>query len=280
MDLIQTPIPVERHDLSNGRWYTPIDSYWEEHFGEDTPKIYKRSSTTFDGVIDKGMGFARWLGNSSSYDAAMDYANERATKGTIVHDYCERLLLGTEIDLSHPWHDKETDRLIPIDDEIIKYVMSFVQFTQGIEYTTEALEICMFDLAADNEGNQLHPWAGTADWVTRIVNKKGEEERWLIDFKTGNAYNTHQLQLTSYKMLWDALFPELPIDGIGCLYLKSGWRKEPNFTFKKYNPVPELWNKVVELSDWANNYPVPRFRQELPTVFQIEKAQDNTKESK
>ena len=53
-ELLQTSIPVIRHDLNNGRWYTPVDEYWEENFGEGIPKIYKRSSTTFEDALDKG----------------------------------------------------------------------------------------------------------------------------------------------------------------------------------------------------------------------------------
>ena len=287
-DLLQTPIPVERHDLANGRWYAPLDDYWNKEFGEDTPKIFKRSSTTFEDALDKGIGFHRWLGNANSYEDAMEYANKRATIGTIVHDFCERLLLGQKINLVEQpsWYDAESDKLIPISREIVKYIMSFKQFCDDAsvngEFTTEALEICMFDLAADNKGNQLHPWAGTADWVVKLVNKKGKEERWLIDFKTGNAYQTHQLQLTSYKILFESLFPDLKIDGIACLYLKSGWRKKPNYTLKKYKEDKQTWKKVVEVSDWVHNYPVPSFPKDLPTTFSLieEEEQETKKESK
>jgi hypothetical protein len=250
--------------------------------------IYKRSSTTFENVLDKGIGFHTWLGNSPTYEAAMDYANKRAAIGTIVHDYCERLLLGTKIDFEQQpkWHNKDTDELIPVTREMIKYIMSFMQFCEDSqvngEFTTEATEICMFDLAADSEGNQLHPWAGTADWVVRLVNKKGKEERWIVDWKTGKPYNAHQLQLTSYKILWESLFPDYPIDGVACLYLKSGWRKAPNYTFKKYKCDEATWKKVVEVSDWANNNPVPSFPKDLPTTFTLvkeEEEQEQLKES-
>jgi hypothetical protein len=286
-ELLQSPIPVERHDLANGRWYSPLEDYWEEHF-KDAPMIYKRSSTTFENVLDKGIGFHTWLGNAPTYQDAMDYANKRATIGTIVHDYCERLLLGTKIDFEREtkWHNKDTDELVPITREMIKYIMSFMQFCEDSqvngEFTTEATEICMFDLAADSEGNQLHSWAGTADWVVRLVNKKGEEERWIVDWKTGKPYNVHQLQLTSYKILWESLFPDYPIDGVACLYLKSGWRKAPNYTFKKYKCDEATWKKVVEVSDWANNNPVPSFPPDLPTTFTLveeEEEQEQLKES-
>lgn len=284
VELLQTPIPVERHDLSGVRWYGATDSYWDKHF-PDTPKIYKRSSTTVENAIDKGIGFNKWLGNSPTYDAAMEYANYRATIGTMVHDYCERVLRGIEVDfLKEPkWLNQETGELITVTREVQKYMMSFTQFCEDISqngnFITEALEICMYDLATDNEGNQLHSWAGTADWVVKIVNKKGVEERWMIDFKTGNAYNTHQLQLTSYKILFESLFPDHQLDGLACLYLKGKWRKKPNYTFKKYTPDIETWNKVVAVSDWANNYPVPSFPQELPTTFSLKEAQVQLKES-
>ena len=48
-ELLQSPIPVERHDLADGRWYSPLESYWEENV-KDEPMIYKRSSTSFENV--------------------------------------------------------------------------------------------------------------------------------------------------------------------------------------------------------------------------------------
>jgi len=285
-ELLNSPIPVERHDLPNGRWYTPTDTYWHKQFGEETPKIYKRSSTTFEDCLDKGIGFNKWLGEANSYEDAMKYANKRATIGTMVHDYCERLLNGIDLDFTEQpsWHNKETDELIPVTDEIKKYLMSFMAFCDDSQqhgnFITEALEICMFDLAADNEGKQIHNWAGTADWVVRLINKKGEEERWLIDWKTGNPYpKPHQLQLTSYKILWESLFPDKPIHGAACLYLKSGWRKKPNYTLKKYEFDPKTWKKVVDISEWVNNYPVPAHRKEYPTTFTLKKEEQEIKES-
>ena len=79
----------------------------------------------------------------------------------MVHDYCERLLNGIDLDFTEQpsWHNKETDELIPVTDEIKKYLMSFMQFCDDSQqhgnFITEALEICMFDLAADNEGKQI-----------------------------------------------------------------------------------------------------------------------------
>jgi hypothetical protein len=224
-------------------------------------------------VVSKGYGFDKWLGNSPTYEHAMEYANKRAMIGTIVHSDVEQLLLGEEIDMSMDWLDHD-GKMYKRTDEMAKYLMSFIKFTEDVEYETEALEICMFDLAADNEGNQLHPWAGTADWIVKITNKKGISERWLVDWKTGNDYPIHQLQLTSYQMLFESMFPDLKIDGIGCLYLKSGWRKEPNYKFKKFKFIPKTWNKVMDVSLWSENNPVPKFRRELPLSFSLKQVQE------
>ena len=80
-------------------------------------------------------------------------------------------------------------------------------------------------------------------------------------------------------ILFESLFPDHQLDGLACLYLKSGWRKKPNYTFKKYKPDIETWNKVVAVSDWANNYPVPSFPQELPTTFSLKEAREQQEES-
>ena len=71
-----------------------------------------------------------------------------------------------------------------------------------------------------------------------------------------------------------SLFPDYPIDGVACLYLKSGWRKAPNYTFKKYKCDEATWKKVVEVSDWANNKPAPSFPRDLPTTFTLVKEEE------
>ena len=60
MDMLESPISVERFDLANGRWYQPTVQWWEENGDADDCPVFP-SVTTIDQVIDKGIGFHKWL---------------------------------------------------------------------------------------------------------------------------------------------------------------------------------------------------------------------------
>ena len=81
---LETKYKVDKVDI-NGRWYFPKDK-------KDHLTFYFPSVTTILGVVDKGEGFHRWLGNSLSYDHAMDYGNAAAQVGSITHAYIMELL--------------------------------------------------------------------------------------------------------------------------------------------------------------------------------------------
>jgi len=185
-DLVDTPIPIERFDL-NYRWYCPILSWYKENVDAKAKEVpldwYKPSTTTICDIVSKGVGFNMWLGNAVSYDAAMAYANERATIGTMVHDACERLISGDEVNTDIGWIDRKTSEIHEWHDEHRKYIMSFLAFYDLAEFRTEATEIALY--------HPKHPTAGTIDWVVKVKNKKGNWERWMIDFKTGKGYDIH-----------------------------------------------------------------------------------------
>ena len=76
--------PLQRHDLNNGRWY------------EDSKGRYYISVTSFD-IIDKGVNFHNWLMNNGQ--DAIRIRDEKATIGTIVHAYIDKLVMGEDVDL-------------------------------------------------------------------------------------------------------------------------------------------------------------------------------------
>jgi len=211
-------VPVERHDLKNGRWYAPLKEWWEENRKDEDRPFYPSVTTVIGCVMDKGIGYEKWLGNAVSYENAKKYANERATIGSVVHDMCESLLWGAEIDLEGPEGAEEkwiyNDEPYPITTEIKKYLMSFVTFVKQskMEMLTTEIAILSFNMEI----------SGTADIVAYLTDKKGNRNLWLLDIKTGNEYETHKLQLQPYTANWNEAFPEYPIERHGDLYLKSG----------------------------------------------------------
>jgi hypothetical protein len=179
----------------------------------------------------------------------------------------EWLLHGDTVDTDTAFIDSHTGEFYPWDDEHRKYIMSFLEFYKTTEFDTEATEVSIW--------HPDHPTAGTVDWVVQAKHKKTKKwERWMIDFKTGNAYDTHQLQLSDYKMLWDLQFPDQKIDHIAGLYLKSGWRENPNFKFVVYDFRPDIVKNVFEIWKFSNPKAAPKFKKEYPATFELEEKEN------
>lgn len=288
-------IPVERHDL-NGRWYAPTDEWWKENGEGDKP--FRRSSTTILNVLANGIGYDSWLGNSHGYSAAMDYANERARIGTVVHEIIRELYSGLDLNYENQWYDPVEEQTIALSREIQEYIESYRVFHDNYKPQVIACETSLF--------NPDLEWAGTADLVCmldsriyingvigslkrkykkasveyknwldeeiakneRKLAKAGEPQRWLIDFKTGNEYPSHWPQLISYKMAWDSISEE-KIDRIGCLYLKSGYKLRPAYKLTEHKFNPELWESILKIDNLMNR-PKPSFKLELPDSIKLE----------
>lgn len=251
--------PVERFDLSNGRWYSPPEE-----------EIYYPSSTTVLNVLSKGIGYEKWLGNSMGFETAMKYARDRAQIGTCIHEMVQTLLNGGEIlfkeeDLYRTWWDADNQETVDITQEHVKYMLSFEQLHKDLKLEPIATELAMF--------HPELPWSGAADFVG-YVEYKGEREFWLIDWKTGQEYKReHQLQLTSYLMLWRKHVPELT-PRIAAAYLKSGWRKKPNYTIRIHPPMGKEWLQTLNLYQYMNNNPQPNFGLELPNSLTLEQEDE------
>ena len=84
--------------------------------------------------------------------------------------------------------------------DINKRLMGFCQFWEDYKPITLASEIQL--------QHKDIPFCGTADFVGIIADPKtNKNEITLIDYKTGMPYKTHQVQLSSYAMIWNKLFP-------------------------------------------------------------------------
>ena len=189
---VQPKYIVKRQDTGIGRVYR-----WND--GDNKADIY--SVTTLLNVIDKGIGFHKWLGNSPSYDMAMDYGNKRAEIGTMVHAFCSMLSWGMEVNTANGWEDNNFVKH-PVPDEAKKRLLGFIDFFKAERPIMAASEIMLFN-PKQMEGGLQYPFAGTADmiyWGT----KKGKADMVLCDIKTGKEYpKLHALQLTGYKLLRD-----------------------------------------------------------------------------
>lgn len=256
---LETPFKTDTLDLSNGRFYT------QRNVEPGSPdKVYMPSVTTILKVIYKGEGFDRWLGNASSYKDAMEYADQAATIGSIVHALCMRLLWGEVIDTKDGFFDEYTETDHKLDDRVNKRLIGFCKFVEDHQLEVVANEMSLFN-PRKHEGEVLYPYAGQVDQVYKIDGKFI-----MCDIKTGAEYSTHGLQLTAYKLIWDSLFPQYKIDEMWGLYLSDSWIKKP-YKIKKYNFQPEDWLNAVDLWRWSRGAKnlEPRFRKELETRFEL-----------
>lgn len=289
-DLVQSPVIVERHDISGARHYAPTEDWWEEN-GEGERPLFK-SITTIPQALDKGVGFYKFYGNSPSFELANEFAKERANIGTIVHVLITDLLLGDKIVfdelalLDHP-DLREYENIQKVyrrnKKEIIKYLMSFKQFWIERDPTPLALEIPMMNIERDEDGWK-YPFAGTLDFVGHFIGSYNKVKLGYIDWKTGKYYKDHKLQAIASKILWDSQFPDEPLEVISSVYLKSGWRIKPSYEIKYYQFQPELWagamltdqlqtyldKPKLEIGEWYQ----PAFPKSLPESITLEEIEE------
>ena len=233
-------IKVERRD-STFRWYRANGSEW------------KPSVTTILNIISKGIGFHKWLGNHPSYKAACEERDIAAARGTMVHESIESLIQGEEVKCD--------------DDEIAKHLMCFSKFWDEHEVTTIAQELFLI--------HGGYGFAGTPDLICEINGKT-----WILDWKTGGHYKTHNLQCHMYALLYEAIFKK-KIDVIAGLYTKSSWIKEPNYILKKFpynDKAKAIYNECIEgaIALWKYNNgtarlaePYPALKPEIPRTFKL-----------
>ncbi len=172
--------------------------------------------------------------------------------------------------------------IITITDEMKKRLQAFIDFCNEYKPRSIATEISLYTDDVMEDGNLLYPWAGTADNVMGIIDKKtGKELIYLIDIKTGSAYKSHELQLTSYKILWDHIHgKELgKIDVLAGLYLTARGK----YKLVKYKFKPAIWFNVYELfeynlKDKRGNMPTVKPREKLPHVYKLKEDEGDKKD--
>ena len=161
--------------------------------------------------------------------------------------------------------------IIPIPDEVKLRLQAFIDFCHEHNPRSIATEISLYCDDLNDAGNLKYPWAGTADNVMEIDGKI-----WLIDIKTGKAYKSHELQLTSYKILWDHIYGKEhgKIDVIAGLYLTP----KGKYKVVKYNFEDLVWWNVYMmfeyvLKDKRGKMPVIKTKKELPDIYSLEKGE-------
>ncbi len=225
---------MERIDAPNGRFYIRDGEY------------YPSVTTILDKVLAKGYYFKRWLGNQPSFKEAEEYKNEKAEKGTKIHEYCDRLARGETIDVSGD------------SKEVVKKTKGYVNF-----HKQNDVEVI------DTEFQVYHPqykYAGTADLLARV-----DGEEWLIDIKTSsNIYDSHKLQLVMYNRAIERTNLKSDLDfpmKTGILLLKD--RTKKGYQLKEVEYKPWLVHAIVDLYKFRGDME-PEEEEKLPEELALD----------
>ena len=141
-------------------------------------------------------------------------------------------------------------------EEISKYLMSFDKWRHDTSPSPIATEMKLF--------HDDIPWSGTFDL---LIGK--DDNRCIIDYKTGEYYKSHDIQLNMYRILWNKIFPDFPVETLAGLYLKGKWIKEPNYKFKNTKIDENICWQVWELYKFLNNV-YPKSKPSLQYKFEWE----------
>ncbi len=256
------------------RYYSPVVD--DDVLFKD--RQFAPSVTSIQNVANKGPYLRDWginkFANAAEYKKWMTYA---AFVGTIAHDFIDQLVRGYEVSISGPYVDDEGITHEISRPHILKPVQGFLIAFMKFWRQEGIIEVL---------GSETMMWseefAGTADLVAIKKFRKGTAIA-MYDWKsrlgmpmTGDhpAWRDHQDQLTGYKDLWDASWPEMVPDDfeksldINLLYNvylgeKGGFKKKA----RKYSPVH--WNATVDFW-YSRNVVNPREPVELPTTFKLE----------
>ncbi len=212
--------------------------FLDQRFYIDNDGNYYPSVTTILEAYPKGARFEQWLKDMGN---EADQVVERAAiQGTNVHAAVEILLKGGTVE----WLQYTLDEW--------KMILRFREFFSQVSPVLVAIE---YNLISGTIGT-----GGTIDMVCTIGG-----ERWLIDTKTsGDIYDNHYIQLAVYAAMWNEIHPEIPIQRIGCLHLRSrtkgasrdgkvihgaGWKldepaESPAELFEIFRHVQVLWHRL------------------------------------
>jgi len=227
--LVEAPEKIYRLQGTNHRYYYKFDENGQPDFFTSVTTMIKQTMPTSPHLI-------KWIAEMG-YDESRNYAQERADYGTFMHTEIAELLINRKYDT-----EKLKSRLkafieaesLPSDfinhvDELKKDILAFAQFMIDYNVKPLAIEIVLshptdgyagaIDLVAEISGEISGHWgevykSGAREGQPRKTTKHVDGVRCIIDFKSGRKgfYEEHEVQLQAYNEMWDAHFPDKPIE--------------------------------------------------------------------
>lgn len=222
--IIEAPYKVYQLNSKGRRVYYRLD-------GE--PMFYPSVTTIIHDTLPQSPHLVKWIAGMG-YEEAERYKNERADYGTFMHACFEELLINRTFDLDgleeklkgYIENKKLPEDFIYHAEELKKDVLAFAQFVSDYDVKPIAVEIAL----TSREG-----YAGMIDLPCTMKKSIGKDERItaIVDFKSGRNgfYESCEIQLHLYKMMWEENFPDIKIDRVYNFSPKD-WRKSPTYNLK------------------------------------------------
>lgn len=210
-DAIREPLrKLYRHDSPAGRWYYDV--------GEDgTARVYPSVTTVIRATTPLSPFLLKWIADYG-LRRAEQLRDERAAYGTLMHVVFGELLIAREIDLDAMEarvEDWRAEKRLPWDttgwaEDLKQDLVGLADFMRDFSLKPLAIEVPL----ADDE-------LGFAGCIDLVAQSTVTGQITLADFKSNRQtfYDDVIYQLGGYERLWNANFPDLPVDRLvayGC----------------------------------------------------------------
>lgn len=240
--ILESPTKLYRIDDGGNRFYYTFD--WENW----KPEYYISITALLNKTMPTPGHLLRWYAEHG-WDKATAITNEKAEYGTMMHRELSQLLIFNQCDL-----DSLNERVkqfmyergldYSVADwtiELKKDILAFAKFIE--DYDVKPLCI---------EGHMVSRDTGIAmvlDLVCEMNAQcytdktelaKRKRIRAVIDYKSGksgNFYESHEIQLEAGKQIWEENFPGYPVDAV-YNWAPKDWKKEPTYTLTNQTGRP------------------------------------------
>jgi len=250
-------------------------------FEKDEPVFYTSVTTMIKNTLPTSPYLIKWMVDKGG-DEGRSEAEDRANYGTFMHAEIATLLITGKYaldDLPKKLQQFSASQNIPYnkewEHELKKDILAFGQFMIDFNVEPLAIEVilyhptdgyagaidlvCMMDWEIKGDFGEVY--ASGANKGQPKETKKKIRVRAIIDLKSGRKgfYETHEIQLKAYQIMWNIHFPKFPITMV------------LNWSPKNYTSTPSY-----NLKDQTNS----KSADKLPYLVQLAKIEESKRENK
>ena len=224
----------------------------------------------------------KWMIEQSQgdYQRHIQHSGEGSEVGTAVHTLIERIIHGEVIEVTDDPMDYVVGKgyypTYNVVVQIRKALQSFLLFWHTQKPEVRSIEKLLFS-TQKHEDQFCFPFCGRCDMVSRI-----NGELWLLDVKTSKVVKdvlNYQVQLSMYRMLWDVMHPDEPIDRMGIIWAKKDFQAvnppksvsapiEYDYRPDLVKPIYTIFQEVYDGFQLGE----PKVKKPTPRIFSLEEA--------